>query len=221
MKRDRNRALAPGKCLGERREPEVDDRASDRRADVRSDAEFADGHIEGAVHIMGGMLKDRVHELRGRGPLAIACGSGYRSSIATSLLKRRGFAVVWNTLGGMTAWKEAGLPTIVGTGATGWRAEELRVREQVLDRCGSPSEEARRERGIVRQVLAERAEPAILAARLDPPSYLVKELGERPSDPEKAKAWDKGVRAIESYRNEHGIKDKDNALGHWREGGQD
>jgi conjugative relaxase-like TrwC/TraI family protein len=99
--------------------------------------------------------------------------------------------------------------------------EELHAREQVRGRCGPPSEEARRERGIIRQVLAERAEPAILAARLAPPSYVVKELGERPGDPEKAKAWDKGVRAIESHRNEHGIKDKDNALGHWREGEQD
>lgn len=99
--------------------------------------------------------------------------------------------------------------------------EELHAREQVRDRCGPPSEEARRERQIARQVLAERAEPAVLAARLAPPSYVVKELGERPADPEKAKAWDKGVRAIESYRKEHGIKDKGSALGHWREGGQD
>ncbi len=97
----------------------------------------------------------------------------------------------------------------------------LHAREQVRNRRGPPSEEARRERQIARQVLAERAEPAILAARLAPPSYVVKELGERPSDPKKAKAWDKGVRAIESYRGEHGIKDMDNALGHWREGGQD
>jgi len=54
---------------------------------------------------------------------------------------------------------------------------------------------ARRERQVARQVLAERAEPAILAARLSPPSCIVAELGERPSDPVKAKAWDKGVRA--------------------------
>jgi hypothetical protein len=99
--------------------------------------------------------------------------------------------------------------------------EELRIREQARDRHGPPGDEARRERKIARQVLAERAEPSILAARLAPPSYVVKELGERPRDPEKAKAWDRGVRDIESYRSEHGIKDKDSALGHWREGGQD
>jgi len=31
----------------------------------------------------------------------------------------------------------------------------------------------------------------------------------------------RGVRGIETYRNLHGIEDKDNALGNWREGGGD
>jgi hydroxyacylglutathione hydrolase len=43
-------------------------------------------------------------------PVAVVCGTGYRSSIATSLLKQRGFASVLNTLGGMTAWQTASLP---------------------------------------------------------------------------------------------------------------
>jgi 3-mercaptopyruvate sulfurtransferase SseA len=40
----------------------------------------------------------------------VVCGAGYRSSVATSLLKQRGFGTVLNTLGGMTAWQAAGLP---------------------------------------------------------------------------------------------------------------
>ncbi len=52
-------------------------------------------------------------------PVAAVCGSGYRSSIATSLLKERGFKEAWNIVGGMTAWKEAGLPTVDGTGQSG------------------------------------------------------------------------------------------------------
>jgi hypothetical protein len=91
--------------------------------------------------------------------------------------------------------------------------EELNVREQMRDRHGPPSSEARREREIARQVLAERAEPAILAARLSPPEYVLKELGERPSDSTKAKAWDSGVRRIETYRHEHGVTDTGSALG--------
>jgi hydroxyacylglutathione hydrolase len=78
--------------------------------DVRSDAEFADGHIDGAIHIMGGTLTDRVQELRGRGPIAIACGSGYRSTVAASVLERAGFTDLINLTGGMTAWVRSGLP---------------------------------------------------------------------------------------------------------------
>jgi len=99
--------------------------------------------------------------------------------------------------------------------------ESLRTREQMRDRWGPPRDEARRERGIARQILVERSEPAILASRLAPPSYIVKELGERPAHPEKAKAWDSGVRSIETYRHEHGVKDTDNALGHRADGGRD
>ena len=42
--------------------------------------------------------------------VAVVCGSGHRSNIAASLLRQRGFAHVVNTMGGMTAWTEAGLP---------------------------------------------------------------------------------------------------------------
>ena len=82
--------------------------------DVRLDEEWTGGHIDGAAHLMLGDLPSRLEELgldRAR-PLATVCGSGYRSSIATSLLEQRGFKDVWNTLGGMSAWKEAGLPTV-------------------------------------------------------------------------------------------------------------
>jgi len=81
--------------------------------------------------------------------------------------------------------------------------------------------EARKEREIARQVLIERSEPAILASRLAPPSYIVKELGERPADPEKARVWDSGVRSIETYRHEYGVKDTENALGDRADGGRD
>ena len=72
---------------------------------------------------------------------------------------------------------------------------------------------ARREFAVVDQVLAERRQLAITAARLSPPTYIMKELGERPTDPAKRKAWDRGVAGIESYRQEHGIKDTSKAFG--------
>jgi conjugative relaxase-like TrwC/TraI family protein len=72
---------------------------------------------------------------------------------------------------------------------------------------------ARRELAVADQVLAQRRELAINAARISPPAYVKAELGERPSDPTKRKAWDRGVSQIERYRQEHGVKDPDRALG--------
>jgi hypothetical protein len=72
---------------------------------------------------------------------------------------------------------------------------------------------ARRELAVADQVLAQRRELAIIAARISPPAYVKAELGERPSDPAKRKAWDRGVSQIERYRQEHGIKDPNRALG--------
>jgi hydroxyacylglutathione hydrolase len=92
--------------------------ASDTRLtvlDVRSDAEFAGGHIAGAVHVMGGWLAERAAELRGREPLAIVCGSGYRSTVAASVLERAGFTDFINMTGGMAAWTRAGLPVTTAT----------------------------------------------------------------------------------------------------------
>ncbi|MBI2755616.1 MAG: MBL fold metallo-hydrolase [Chloroflexi bacterium] len=81
--------------------------------DVRTDDEWASGHIPGARHLpLGSELPAQlaVVGLDPRQPVAVVCGSGYRSSIATSLLQQRGFQSVLNTLGGMAAWRLAGLP---------------------------------------------------------------------------------------------------------------
>lgn len=84
--------------------------------DVRSDGEWSEGHVEGALHVHGGLLEDRLDEIPRNGrPLAVICGSGYRSTVAASVLKRAGFGDVRNVPGGMRAWKSARLP-LVGQG---------------------------------------------------------------------------------------------------------
>jgi hypothetical protein len=98
------------------------------------------------------------------------------------------------------------------------RSEDLlrmQLREDIvkLERMEPLGAVARREREIADQVLAKRTEQALIAARLSPPPYIVKELGERPTDPAKAKTWDIGVKEIESYRLEHGVEDRTSALG--------
>jgi hydroxyacylglutathione hydrolase len=80
--------------------------------DVRTDKEWSGGHIDGAVHIHGGTLQERLAELPRDKPVAVVCGSGYRASIAASFLKREGYEDVSNVMGGMTAWRAAELPTV-------------------------------------------------------------------------------------------------------------
>ena len=84
--------------------------------DVRQPAEWAGGHIDGATFITGGELPSRLDAVPHTGrPLAVACGSGYRSSVAASLLDARTDLDVVNVLGGMTAWTAAGYPTTPDT----------------------------------------------------------------------------------------------------------
>lgn len=80
--------------------------------DVRTDAEWAAGHLPGAVHIMGGVLPGRVDEVDRDRPVIVMCGSGYRSTIAASVLARAGVTNVTNLTGGMEAWKDSGFDTV-------------------------------------------------------------------------------------------------------------
>jgi len=78
--------------------------------DVRTAGEFEAGHIESAVHIPLPSLPRRTGNLGKDSRLAIICGSGYRSSIAASLLQAQGFSRVQNVMGGMGAYLETSIP---------------------------------------------------------------------------------------------------------------
>lgn len=78
--------------------------------DVRQPGEWQGGHVPHALHITGGELPERIDEVPPDRPVAVYCGSGYRSSVATSLLKCAGRKTVFNVMGGFGAWKNAGLP---------------------------------------------------------------------------------------------------------------
>ena len=87
--------------------------------DVRQPTEYAGGHVPGSVHLSGGELAERLDELPRDRPIATICASGYRSSIAASLLARAGFTDVTWVAEGLPAWKAAGLPTERGEGSGG------------------------------------------------------------------------------------------------------
>ena len=81
-----------------------------RVLDVRRPAEWSAGHIADALaHPLGDLGR---FDAAGGAPVAIICAGGFRSSIAASLLERRGVAGIANVVGGMAAWSAAGLPTI-------------------------------------------------------------------------------------------------------------
>jgi conjugative relaxase-like TrwC/TraI family protein len=92
-------------------------------------------------------------------------------------------------------------------------SERLAEERAKLAEVEPPGTEARREREIAAQLLDVRSAQALTAARIEPPSYIVKELGERPADPTRATAWDRGVQRVERYRLEHGVRDQGNAFG--------
>ena len=77
--------------------------------DVRGRGEYADGHVDGAINVPLDVLPESLVSID-RGPLAVMCGGGYRSSIATSILERAGFTNLKNVSGGIAAWRKAGLP---------------------------------------------------------------------------------------------------------------
>ena len=72
--------------------------------DVRGPGEFRLGSIDGSRHVELASLSRRVGELDPTRPTVVFCAGGYRSSIAASTLRSRGFVDVSDILGGYTAW---------------------------------------------------------------------------------------------------------------------
>jgi hydroxyacylglutathione hydrolase len=73
--------------------------------DVREAGEVAAGAMENSIRIPLGQLKGRTSELDPNKLLVVHCKGGYRSSIATSILRRAGFRDIANLTGGYDAWK--------------------------------------------------------------------------------------------------------------------
>lgn len=72
--------------------------------DVREQAEYAFGHIEGAKSIPMGELEDRLAELDKDQEIYVICRTGKRSDLAAQKLAEKGFTKVYNVLPGMGSW---------------------------------------------------------------------------------------------------------------------
>ncbi len=76
--------------------------------DVRNKQEWRAGHIEKAEHLPLPELINRGFNNNLEQHISVICMSGYRSNIAASILKQRGYKNVYSVIGGMSTWKAAG-----------------------------------------------------------------------------------------------------------------
>lgn len=76
--------------------------------DVRTPAEYAEGHIADAVNadVLSNNFDAQLTELNKEKPVYIYCKSGKRSAQAADKLKELGFKKVIELKGGITAWNE-------------------------------------------------------------------------------------------------------------------
>jgi rhodanese-related sulfurtransferase len=95
--------------------------------DVREPGEYASGHLPGAINLPRGVLEFQIHAHPAMGcttsdalaasdrPLLLYCLSGGRAALAADSLQQLGFSQVSSLAGGITAWREAGLPLASGS----------------------------------------------------------------------------------------------------------
>ncbi len=78
--------------------------------DVRAPSEWKNGHVPCATHMFLPEILNRAGELEKQKPVITYCETGYRASLAASMLQRQGFKDVRTMPGSWTAWKKMGLP---------------------------------------------------------------------------------------------------------------
>lgn len=87
--------------------------------DVRSQREFAEGHVPGALHIPFWTVLTRISEIptAPADPVVVYCGHGPRAYLAGAALSVSGFRRVVYLKGHMLKWRQAGLRQDVGSGS--------------------------------------------------------------------------------------------------------
>lgn len=84
--------------------------------DVRTPAEFAQGHLPGAVNldVSSPDFARRLATLDPAAPYAVYCRSGNRSAAALAQMSAAGFTAAYHLDGGVGAWSDAGGELVTG-----------------------------------------------------------------------------------------------------------
>ena len=80
--------------------------------DVRTPAEFAKGHLPGAVNIdiNGAEFEQKIAALDKKKTYLVHCAAGARSTRACQKMGQLKFPALYNLEGGLKAWEKAGKP---------------------------------------------------------------------------------------------------------------
>ncbi len=86
--------------------------------DVCETDAFKKGHIEQAINLPLGQIKQQIAKLNKHKskPIIVACDNGVRSAKAAAILRRHEFSQLYILQGGLTAWKKENLPLVKGGG---------------------------------------------------------------------------------------------------------
>ncbi len=82
--------------------------------DTREDAEWARGHIPGAIHLGRGIIERDIEKTvpDKATPIVLYCGGGFRSALAADNLQKMGYRNVISMDGGWRGWTESGFPVV-------------------------------------------------------------------------------------------------------------
>ncbi|WP_350561011.1 rhodanese-like domain-containing protein [Psychrobacter sp. CAL346-MNA-CIBAN-0220] len=85
--------------------------------DVREPAEYAAGHIKGAILVPRGLLEFKIADLPAANSadtdILLYCKTSGRAALAAQSLAALGYTQVVSIAGGYNAWTEAGMPTVM------------------------------------------------------------------------------------------------------------
>ena len=82
--------------------------------DLRSAADFANGHLPSSRHLAFAELQAKIGQIAKNKatPVLLVCQDGLQSNKATRLVTEAGYTEVHALQGGLAAWQQAGMPVV-------------------------------------------------------------------------------------------------------------